>query len=63
MKIQFITKTPDIVYEITKFPCSLDAESKERFSKWFKYGENLMLEYDSENDTMTVIKLRGLPWD
>lgn len=56
MKLIIQMKTPyaidDAMLEVGK-----DADKvKEKLAKWFRYEEQITLEYDTETDTMVVVK-------
>lgn len=59
MKIYITMKTPDAA-EYALQDLDLDPNDKEdvaeRINKWFKYGELLTVEFDTDNNTMIVVK-------
>ena len=62
MKIRFTMKTPDMMDEIsrqvaryTKDDDETEVVTESVMARWFKYGEYLMVEIDTEANTGTVI--------
>lgn len=62
MIIQFNMKTPDIVDRIMDNTNIKNQdefyEIQRKLCKWFSWGEYITIDYDTENDTMTVKKAR-----
>ena len=65
MIISFLMKTPDMCDRIVEenFPTPVTDEEfaeierkKINLHSWFKHGEYLRIEYNVDNDTMTVIR-------
>ena len=59
MKIRVSFKTPDAVHYALQdsFPAQEDGyeEAKELLEEYIKYGENVTIEFDTENRTATVL--------
>ena len=60
MEIQICFKTNDVVdslfYDNDNFTQDEQDEIKEKLKKWITWGEYVTLSYDTEKDTLTVMK-------
>lgn len=59
MKIQIRFKTPDVVRDsLDELDLQEDDRDavEEKVNAWFRHGEYVDLEYDTDTDTMTVLK-------
>lgn len=58
MKIQLHFKTPDVIdYAVWGQHHRINVETlKEKLKKYIKYDEQLIVEFDTETETMTIIE-------